>query len=69
MLERWRPPITIEGSGGHGSADWSPDGTWIVAAGTDPQGSGLFKIPADGGRAVRLVSGRRSTQSGRRMGT
>jgi eukaryotic-like serine/threonine-protein kinase len=51
------PAITIESSGGHGSADWSPDGTWIVAAGTDAQGSGLFKIPVDGGEAVRLVSG------------
>ena len=28
------PSITIESSGGHGSADWSPDGAWIVAAGT-----------------------------------
>jgi Tol biopolymer transport system component len=50
------PAITIE-SGGHGSADWSPDGTWIVAAGTDLQGSGLFKIPVDGDAPVRLVSG------------
>ncbi|MBA2305319.1 MAG: PD40 domain-containing protein, partial [Acidobacteria bacterium] len=51
------PTITIESSGGHGSADWSPDGTWIVAAGTDVQGSGLFKIRVDGGEVVRLVSG------------
>ena len=51
------PTISIESSGGHGSADWSPDGTWIVAAGTDGQGSGLFKIPVDGGEAERLVSG------------
>src|SRR4029453_13887154 len=49
--------ITIPGSGGQGSADWSPDGKWIVAAGTDPQGPGLFKIPVDGGAPVRLVSG------------
>jgi hypothetical protein len=28
-----------------------------VAAGTDVQGSGLFKIPVDGGAPVRLVSG------------
>jgi Tol biopolymer transport system component/tRNA A-37 threonylcarbamoyl transferase component Bud32 len=49
--------ITIETSGGHGSADWSPDGSWIVIAGTDVQGSGLFKIPVDGGAPVRLVSG------------
>ena len=51
------PSITIESSGGHGSADWSPDGTWIVAGGSDGQGSGLFKIPVDGGEPVRLVSG------------
>jgi Tol biopolymer transport system component len=52
------PSITILGSGGQGSADWSPDGTWIVATGTDVQGSGLFKIPVDGSASVRrLVSG------------
>jgi Tol biopolymer transport system component len=60
------PTITIAGSGGHGStassggrgaADWSPDGKWIVAAGADPQGSGLFKIPVDGGEVLRLASG------------
>jgi Tol biopolymer transport system component len=53
------PSITIESSGGYGSsADWSPDGAWIVAAGTDDaQGRGLFKIPVDGGgEPVRLVS-------------
>jgi len=49
--------ITIQGSGGQGSADWSPDGAWIVAAGTDAQGPGIFKIPANGGAPVRLVSG------------
>jgi Tol biopolymer transport system component len=49
--------ITIETSGGHGSADWSPDGMWIVAAGTDGQGPGLFKIPVDGRAPVRLISG------------
>lgn len=51
------PSISIESSGGHGSADWSPDARWIVAAGTDVQGSGLFKIPVDSGAPVRLVSG------------
>jgi Tol biopolymer transport system component len=49
--------ITMQGSGG-GSADWSPDGLWIVAAGSDAQGSGLFIIPVDGSAPVRrLVSG------------
>ena len=51
------PSITIDTSLGRGSAAWSPDGTWIVVAGADSKGSGLFKIPADGGPAVRLVSG------------
>jgi Tol biopolymer transport system component len=52
------PSITIESSGGYGSsADWSPDGAWIVAAGRDVEGRGLFKIPVDGGgEPVRLVS-------------
>jgi hypothetical protein len=49
--------LTIQGSGGQGSADWSPDGAWIVAAGTDAQGPGLFKIAVDGGALVRLASG------------
>ena len=51
------PSIVIESSGGRGSADWSPDGAWIVVAGTDASGAGLFKIPADGQAPVRLVSG------------
>jgi Tol biopolymer transport system component len=51
------PSIAIQSSGGHGSADWSPDGAWIVAAGIDEHGAGLFKIPADGGAPERLVSG------------
>ena len=51
------PLITIQSSAGRGSADWSPDGTWIVAAGGDKDGPGLFKIPTDGGAPVRLVSG------------
>jgi Tol biopolymer transport system component len=49
--------ITMQGSG-RGCADWSPDGKWIVAAGSDVQGSGLFMIPVDGSAPVRrLVSG------------
>jgi Tol biopolymer transport system component len=51
------PSITIQSSGGRGSADWSPNGAWIVAAGNDGTGAGLFKIPVDGGEPVRLVSG------------
>ena len=52
------PSITIASSGGYGSADWSSDGDWIVAAGTtDEQGPGLFLIPVDGRAPVRLVTG------------
>jgi Tol biopolymer transport system component len=51
------PSIVIQGSGGRGSADWSPDGAWIVVPGTDAAGAGLFKIPLDGQAPVRLVSG------------
>jgi Tol biopolymer transport system component len=40
-----------------GTADWSPDGKWIVAGGSDAQGQALFKIPVDGGVPVRLVGG------------
>ena len=49
--------IDIEGTAGQGTADWSPDGTWIVTGGTDAQGQGLLKIPVDGGAPVRLVAG------------
>src|SRR5205085_10969671 len=48
------PNITIVTAGGKGTGDWSPDGAWIAAAGTDEQGPGLFKIPADGGTPMRL---------------
>lgn len=40
-----------------GTASWSPDGKWIVAAGSDRDGAGLFKLPADGGSPVRMVTG------------
>ncbi len=39
-----------------GSADWSPDGQWIVTGANDKRGEGLFKIPASGGAPVRLTS-------------
>ncbi len=50
--------LDIEGTAAQGNADWSPDGTWIVTSGRDAQGPGLFKIPVDGGKPVRLVMGR-----------
>jgi serine/threonine protein kinase/Tol biopolymer transport system component len=40
-----------------GTASWSPDGEWIVVAGSDRNGAGLFKIPAAGGSPVRIASG------------
>ncbi len=49
--------LDIQGAANQSAADFSPDGAWIVAGGQDAQGSGLFKIPVDGGAAVRLVSG------------
>jgi Tol biopolymer transport system component len=53
------PSIDIEGASGQGTADWSPDGTRIVAGGSDAQGPALFLIPVDGeGGPVRLVEGK-----------
>ena len=40
-----------------GTASWSPDGKWIVAAGSDRDGAGLFKLPVDGGSPVRIATG------------
>jgi Tol biopolymer transport system component len=49
--------IDVQGPGGVGPADWSPDGAWIVVGGSNAQGAGLFKIPVDGGAPTRLVNG------------
>jgi Tol biopolymer transport system component len=52
------PTIEVEGASGQGTADWSPDGAWVVTGGRDAQGPGLFKIPvARSGGPVRLVAG------------
>jgi serine/threonine protein kinase/Tol biopolymer transport system component len=40
-----------------GAASWSPDGKWIVVAGTDNSGQGLFKLPVDGAAPVRIATG------------
>jgi Tol biopolymer transport system component len=40
-----------------GSGCWSPDGKWVVTGGDDAQGTGLFKVPADGGPPARIVAG------------
>jgi len=58
--------IAADGTGLHplssevdvrGTASWSPDGKWIVAAGTDRNGAGLFKLPAAGGPPIRIATG------------
>ncbi len=51
------PTIEVEGASGQGTADWSPDGAWIVTGGRDAHGPGLFKIPVEGGGPMRLVAG------------
>jgi Tol biopolymer transport system component len=40
-----------------GTASWSPDGQWIVVAGSDRNGLGLFKLPVAGGSPVRIATG------------
>jgi serine/threonine protein kinase len=40
-----------------GSASWSPDGKWIVVAGSDRTGLGIFKLPVDSGTPVRIATG------------
>jgi Tol biopolymer transport system component len=51
-LQSLAPTLDVQGS-----ADWSPDGKWIVTGASDGSGAGLFKIPVDGGAPVRLISG------------
>ena len=51
------PSVEIQGVIGQGAADWSPDGTRIVMAGTDAGGSGLFVIAVDGNGVERIVKG------------
>ena len=58
------PSIEIEGAAGQGAADWSPDGTQIVAGGRDEKGPALFVIPVDTGVPVRLLEGNGSIRSG-----
>ena len=40
-----------------GTASWSPDGKWLVVAGSDRNGQGLFKLPVDSGSPVRIATG------------
>jgi Tol biopolymer transport system component len=58
-MQTLAPSIDIQGAPGQAAADWSPDGSWIVAGGLDADGKpALFKIPASGGDPVRIVSGK-----------
>jgi serine/threonine protein kinase len=41
-----------------GTASWSPDSKWMVVAGSDRNGPGVFKLPVDGGPPVRIATGR-----------
>jgi len=40
-----------------GAASWSPDGRWVVTSGFEDGVYGLFKIPVNGGKPVRIVDG------------
>ena len=39
------------------TASWSPDGKWIAVVANEVKANPLFKVPVDGGPAVRLVEG------------
>jgi len=51
------PSLEIQGAADQGTADWSPDGRWIVTGGRNALGPGLFKISVDTGVPARLVAG------------
>ena len=40
-----------------GGASWSPDGKWMVVRGIEEGRPGLFKVPVDGGKPIRLTTG------------
>jgi hypothetical protein len=40
-----------------GGASWSPDGNWLVVRGIEEDRPGLFKVPVDGGKPIRLTTG------------
>ena len=54
--------IEIQGVVGQGTADWSPDGAWIVTGGDDGQGAGLVQ-DSRGRRRARAARHRRGAQS------
>ena len=51
-----QPRVVTDAIDVRGAQSWSPDGQWIATGGIDADGSGLFKIPVDGGTPVRLAN-------------
>jgi Tol biopolymer transport system component len=49
---RWIYSIDVRGG-----ASWSPDGNWTVVRGIEEGRPGLFKVPVDGGKPIRLTTG------------
>lgn len=45
--------------GGHGSPAWSPDGKFVAFTVTDRLSAQIWRVPADGGPALRLAHGNR----------
>ena len=56
-LRSLAPSVDIKGAAGQSASDWSPDGTRLVAGGSDARGEALFVIPVAGGDPARLVDG------------
>jgi Tol biopolymer transport system component len=56
-VERADPRALAEGIDVRGTPSWSPNGEWIVTGGNDAQGPGLFRIPVNGEKPVRLTPG------------
>jgi Tol biopolymer transport system component len=50
-----QPQVLTDAIEVRGGASWSPDRKWLVTGGTDARGTGLFKIPVEGGAPVRLA--------------
>ena len=63
------PSIEIQGVVGQGAADWSPDGAWIVAGGSDEQVRACSRFPWTAARPCGSSRMRRTIRSGRRTVT
>src|SRR5262249_9394657 len=51
------PHVIAETLDVQGTACWSSDGKWIITGGSDGRAAGLFKLPIDGGAAIRIATG------------